>query len=619
MKKRRNVICLFFLAVLVLEAFSAEPLFRFAWLSDTHVGSESASVDLQESVADINSLDGIDFTIISGDVTEMDVNGNLDTAKAILDKLVKPYYVIPGNHELKWSSSGGTKFRKLWGDDKFFFEYKGFQFLGFHQGPLMRMGDGYISPEDVRWIETTLKNVSKSSEKAIFIMHYPLDNSVSNWFEVADLAKINDVQAILHGHGHSNLITEYEGIPGVMSRSNLRGDQKVGGFTIANVYPDSMTFCERTPGIQTSKVWGSILLDNLKSETNHMQSCKPSSKDDGDQNVRKEWEFDTKYTMASSPVIADGRVIIGSGDGIIRAISMKTGKEIWQFKTDSPVLSSAAVSGKMAIVGSTDSSIYCLNILSGKLNWKVYTNAPVVAVPAIFQDVVYIGSSDGIFRAIDLKTGTTKWEFSNIVGFVETQPLVFEGHVIFGAWDGCLYALNAQTGEIDWKWQDGRPGVLYSPAACIPVASGDKVYIAAPDRFLSCIDIKSGKTLWRSKRFQVRENVGISEDGATIFARTIQDSVLAIDGNSPTMKIRWATSADYGYDIDPSRPVEKDGNIFFGTKDGFVCAMDAETGIVLWNCRIGFGLVNNVVPLSRTEVVASIMDGKVVYLKYSPK
>ncbi|MFA4838065.1 MAG: PQQ-binding-like beta-propeller repeat protein [Candidatus Neomarinimicrobiota bacterium] len=619
MKYRRCVIYLLFLSVFISEAFSTEPLFRFAWLSDTHVGSESAAVDLRRSVSDINSLEGIDFTIISGDVTEMDVNGNLDTAKAILDKLIKPYHIIPGNHELKWSSSGGTKFRKLWGDDEFWFEYKGFQFLGFHQGPLMRMGDGYVSPEDVRWIEKTLKKHKKSNLKTIFIMHYPLDNSVSNWFEVADLAKANNVQAILHGHGHSNRITEYEGIPGVMSRSNLRGNQEIGGFTIVNAYPDSMTFCERTPGIRTSEVWGRILLKNQKTETNDRRSCRLySSPDSSSLNVRKIWEFDTKYTLASSPTVADGKVIIGSGDGVVRAISLKTGKEVWRFQTGDPVFSSAAVSGNITVVGSTDSSIYCLNTSTGKLNWKVRTNAPAVAVPVIFQDVVYIGSSDGIFRAIDLKTGEIKWKFSDVVGFVETQPLVHEERVIFGAWDGCLYALNSQTGKLEWKWQDGRPGVLYSPAACIPVASGDKVYIAAPDRFLSCIEAKTGKTIWRSKRFQVRENVGISEDGATVFARTIQDSVFAIEGGSPTMKIKWATSGTYGYDIDPSLPVEKDGTLFFGTKDGFVYAMDAKTGAVLWKCRIGFGLVNNVIPLSRTEVVASIMDGKIVLLKYSP-
>ncbi|MDD5766378.1 MAG: PQQ-binding-like beta-propeller repeat protein, partial [Candidatus Marinimicrobia bacterium] len=373
---------LFFLSICISKAFSAEPLFRFAWLSDTHIGSESAAIDLRRSVADINSLDGIDFAIISGDVTEMDVNGNLDTAKAILDKIVIPYHIIPGNHELKWSSSGGTKFRKLWGDDKFFFEYKGFQFIGFHQGPLMRMGDGYISPEDIRWIEMTLKNVSKSSEKAIFIMHYPLDNSISNWFEVADLAKDYNVQAILHGHGHSNLITEYEGIPGVMSRSNLRGNQEVGGFTIVNVYPDSMTFCERTPGIRTSEIWGRILLNYQKPEGIDCRFYRPDFSLDGiSQDIKKEWEFDTKYTLVSSPVVAGGKVIIGSGDGVVRAISLKTGKEVWQFKTDAPVFSSAAVSGNIIVVGSADSSIYCLNTLTGKLNWDVHTNAAVVAVP----------------------------------------------------------------------------------------------------------------------------------------------------------------------------------------------------------------------------------------------
>ena len=617
MKNRRNVVLLLFFAVLVSKAFSVEPLFRFAWLTDTHVGSELAAVDLQRSVADINSLEGIDFTIVSGDVVEMDVNGNLDTAKTILDQLIKTYYVIPGNHELKWSSSGGTKFRKMWGDDKFFFEYKGFQFLGFHQGPLMRMGDGYISPEDIRWIEQTLEKNKKSNLKTVFIMHYPLDNSVSNWFEAADLAKALNVQAILHGHGHANLITKYEGIPGVMGRSNLRGNQPVGGYTIVDVYPDSMTFYERTPGILTLKKWGKIPLKNRKNEADSLKSCKPSfSLDSNGRGVRKIWEFDTKYTLASSPVLADGKVIIGSGDGIVRAISLKTGKETWQFKTNAPVFSSAAASGNVTVVGSTDSSIYCLNTSTGKLNWRVCTRAPVVAVPAIFQDVVYIGSSDGTFRAIDLKTGEIKWKYLGVTGFVETQPLVYEGRAIFGAWDNCLYALNTKTGNLDWKCQDGRPGVLYSPAACIPVASSDKVYIAAPDRFLSCIDVKSGETLWRSRRFQVRENVGISEDGATVFARTIQDSVFAIDSSSPTMKIKWATSANYGYDIDPSLPVEKDGTLFFGTKDGFVYAMDARTGTVIWRYRIGFGLVNNVVPLSRTEVVASIMDGKIVFLRY---
>src|SRR5690242_15836197 len=79
---------------------AAEP-FRFAWLSDTHVGSLTGEEDLRASVKDINSSTGLSFVILSGDVTEYGSREYLTLAKDILDQITIPVHVIPGNHDTK--------------------------------------------------------------------------------------------------------------------------------------------------------------------------------------------------------------------------------------------------------------------------------------------------------------------------------------------------------------------------------------------------------------------------------------------------------------------------------------------------------------------------------------
>ena len=52
----------------------------------------------------------------------------------------------------KWSDSGCTAFGEIFGGERFEFEHKGFLFLGFNSGPLMRMAYGHVVPQDIRWM-----------------------------------------------------------------------------------------------------------------------------------------------------------------------------------------------------------------------------------------------------------------------------------------------------------------------------------------------------------------------------------------------------------------------------------------------------------------------------------
>src|SRR6476659_6081343 len=159
--------------------------FRFAFLSDTHIGSPDgkAEDDLRRTVADINQMTDISFVVITGDITELGTNEEIKRAKQLLDELKIPYYIIPGNHDTGWSESGGDSFIKIFGNDKFSFEYNGIRFLGCASGPYLRMSDGHIPRGAINWLDKELKNV-KPQQPVIFLNHYPIDNSLDNWYEI---------------------------------------------------------------------------------------------------------------------------------------------------------------------------------------------------------------------------------------------------------------------------------------------------------------------------------------------------------------------------------------------------------------------------------------------------
>ncbi len=144
--------------------------FRFAFISDTHIGSPDgvAEEDLRRTVSDINQMNDVAFVVITGDITELGTNAELMLAKRLLDSLKIPLYIIPGNHDTGWSESGGLSFTKIFGNDKFYFTHNGIHFIGCASGPYVRMSDGHVPRDAVNWMNEKLSKLAKS-EPLIFL------------------------------------------------------------------------------------------------------------------------------------------------------------------------------------------------------------------------------------------------------------------------------------------------------------------------------------------------------------------------------------------------------------------------------------------------------------------
>ncbi|MHB1050837.1 MAG: outer membrane protein assembly factor BamB family protein [Bacteroidota bacterium] len=602
----KNII-LMFAAVSVL---SAQSPFTFAHISDTHIGNATAAEDLQRTVADINSLDGVSFVIITGDITEAGFDDELRHAKRILDGLNIPWYIIPGNHDMKWSGSGGFSFQKIFGYERVVFDFQEYRFIGMHQGPLLKMGDGHWSPQDVRWLDSVLSRTSRT-QPIFFFTHYPLNSEIANWFDVLDKLKPYNIQAALFGHGHGNRASSFEGIAGVMGRSNLRARDSVGGYNIVEVRNDSLIYTERKSIFGIEKTWlrKSLIHDTLPVGP----FLRPSfAVNDSFPHVRTKWKYQTGYTIASSPAFYQNNIVVGDASGAVIALHNLTGKKKWSFAAGGPVFSSPAVDKGNIIFASTDSNIYCIDGKNGKLVWKLKTGASVVASPVIRNGITYIGGSDGTFRAVDVKKGTLMWNYDGIGGFVECTPAYYDNKIIFGAWDEHVYCLDARTGKLLWKWRSDRKGTLLSAAACEPVVSHGKVFIVAPDRHMTAINIDDGTTVWRTNQFQVRETIGLSEDHKRVYVRTMNDSLYALSAESSYPDVLWGLNAQFGYDINSAMIKEKDGVIFYPTKNGLLIAVDGTSGNLLWKHKTGVGVTNTVLPLSGKNVIVTDFDGAII-------
>ena len=589
--------------------------FRFAFISDTHIGSPDgkAEEDLRRTIADINSRNDIDFAVITGDITELGTNEELPRAKKLFDSLKVRYYIIPGNHDDGWSESGGMSFITSFGSDRFVFDHNGIRFIACASGPYVRMSDGHIPKDAMNWMKNILDTTS-ATMPVIFLNHYPMDNQMDNWYEVIDMFKKKNTILFICGHGHANKILNFEDIPGIMGRSNLRAKQNEGGYNIVDVSGDSILFTERKPVSGDMKRWAGVKVEQHKYDVTKKFTRPDYSINQRYPQVKPKWTYSSDANVISTPAVINDLVVFGNQNGNVTALSLKNGKQKWRFKTGGSIYSSPAVDDKKIVFGSADGYVYCLND-KGKEIWKLQTGAAVLGSPAINNKVVYIGGSDHTFRALDLQTGKQIWNFAGLNGPVVSTTVIYKGYVIFGAWDTHLYSLDKNTGSLNWKWNNGSPVRNFSPAACIPVIKDDVVYVAAPDRYLSAIDAVTGKTLWRTNESTVRESIGVSEDGKFIYGKTMNDTLAVFSTGRELQKSAWKLNVGYGYEHTPSALIEKEGNVFLGTRNGVVYAVDVNQRKTAWAYKIDNSMVNTLNVINKKNIIASTMDGKVVLLQ----
>lgn len=623
---RRLFTSVLFAYLLPFMVQAQQAVFRFAQLTDIHLSpnNPNPTEDLLRSIAQINATDSIDFVLVTGDIAEEGDRATMEKVKSCLDLLKVKYYVVLGNHETKWSDSGCTAFGEIFGGERFEFEHKGFLFLGFNSGPLMRMAYGHVVPQDIRWMTETMDRYnagnSRPDKPVILVTHYPMtEGDVDNWYEVTDAVRPYNIRLFIGGHYHRDRDLRYDGIPGILMRSNLRDKDEKPGYGIYEITEDSILVYTQRIG-EPKRQWAAFsLTDSYYDRNGKAQKYPDFSVNKEYAQVQEQWIVQTGAGIYCSPAVEKDKVFVGDDLGRLTAYALKNGKKLWSFQSGKRIVGTPAVSEGIVVFGSADCKIYGLDAQNGNLLWTVEAAEPVLGAVTIENSIAYIGASDHTFRAVNIRTGEVKWAFAGVRGYIETKPLVTDNKVIFGAWDNTLYALNKADGKELWKWTGGLTRMHFSPAAVWPVAADGKVFITDPQRAMTAIDIETGNTVWRTFQSMVRETIGLSEDKERIYSKTMNDSIVCYSTKGDQPHKLWASNVGFGYEHAPSMQVEKNGVVFGSTKEGLIFALEATTGKVLWKHKTGNSLISTVVPLDNNRVLFTATSGETGMLKFKIK
>ncbi|HWY41989.1 MAG TPA: PQQ-binding-like beta-propeller repeat protein [Candidatus Sulfotelmatobacter sp.] len=156
------------------------------------------------------------------------------------------------------------------------------------------------------------------------------------------------------------------------------------------------------------------------------------------------WAFSNKGSwVISSPAVRDGKVYFATSDtGLFHALDAKTGAPVFSLDFKHwPMFSSPAISGDFAYIGSHQGRLLAINLKTQKLAWSFDTdgakkNAATYTkedgspkYEAAFFDFFYDDMVSGVYKMF-------------AIGSVLSSPAVAGDTVIFGTTDGNIYALQ---------------------------------------------------------------------------------------------------------------------------------------------------------------------------------
>jgi hypothetical protein len=175
---------------------------------------------------------------------------------------------------------------------------------------------------------------------------------------------------------------------------------------------------------------------------------------------RKWYRFfaDEGLMAGVQPIIAGGKVFVGTMAGRLHAIRADTGEDAWVFAAGGPILHTACADGGKVFFGCGDGKVYAVSAADGKRAWTAATGAAVWNAPAACDGVVLAGSRDGRLYALDSATGRVRWA-APTGGPILSSPAADAraGRVYVGSEDMHVYAFNLTDGKQAWV-SDKLPG-----------------------------------------------------------------------------------------------------------------------------------------------------------------
>jgi outer membrane protein assembly factor BamB len=288
------------------------------------------------------------------------------------------------------------------------------------------------------------------------------------------------------------------------------------------------------------------------------------------------WTARAGSLLEFPPVIAYGRLYVGTNRGLVLAFDAETGKEVWRRNTRRCIAAAPAVDDGVVYVSLMDTSpcavhdetepgfVIAFDAETGERLWRFQTGVNESS-PLLVDGILYFGTWDGSVYALDASSRRPLWTFETS-DKVKGGAAFARGTIFVGSYDGNLYALDAETGEERWS---ASPG---SAVYATPAVSGGRVYVGATGGGVYAYDVEDGSLAWsQGTGDAVYSSAAVSR--GTVFVGSYDGNLYAL--NAATGEVRWTFAA--GGPISGS-PTVIGGVVYVSTLEGRTWGLRVSNG-----------------------------------------
>jgi len=246
--------------------------------------------------------------------------------------------------------------------------------------------------------------------------------------------------------------------------------------------------------------------------------------------------------------------------------------------------------GSCSTHGAGHDKIFAVDTTTGEMLWSNDTGPGYVG-PVIDGDVVYIGSSthgydpdNEYMFAFNRFTGQQLWKTPIYGGIAESVQ--YDDHKIYfcsGFYETKMYALNKNDGSINWTYSTG-----YSVCPNKPMLKDNAVYGAFWDSYnvgkLFKINATTGQEIWSVSLSAGPWDNSITADGQGRLFLAIYYGNTMNAYNENNGQLLW-TYPLHGGSL--SFNAYHNGWVFIADTSGYVYALNASSGHLIWETQIG--------------------------------
>src|SRR6266536_2741291 len=153
-------------------------------------------------------------------------------------------------------------------------------------------------------------------------------------------------------------------------------------------------------------------------------------------------------------VVWSGVAFIANARGVVRAVSMRSGRVAWRTDTNGPMAASPAVVGNELVAHGMDGRIYVLDRYNGRIKRRFSIGSPIESSPVVRHGIDYFGSYNGLLYCVSARTGSTLWT-ANAGGRISGAAVVVDG-IAYAGTGKHIIGVDVHSGRVRVNFEHGE-------------------------------------------------------------------------------------------------------------------------------------------------------------------